>query len=180
MCYTRSFVLFWRIKYFTPPCRSLIIATKRLYKISWLYQFSHINRYRLYLIMIQTTYLSDSPSLLHCLHRLSDLRSENSSQQFCPWVILSSQFPVIISKGGLTFLPPLKPFLLRKWHVWLLELTTFVAEDGINFFLYTPHDMLSPSSQFIILYDILLKFLIIHNDPNGIWTRCYHRERVVS
>lgn len=66
-----------------------------------------------------------------------------------PRAYLSSQFPITISKGGLTFLPPLKPFLLRKWHVWLLELTTFVAEDGINFFLYIPHDMLSPSSRLV-------------------------------
>ena len=75
-------------------------------------------------------YLSDSPSLFHCLHRLSDLRSEIYSQRLSLSIlIISISYNYLQSRIYLS--PTLKPVLLRQWHVWLLELTVLLHSEEV-------------------------------------------------
>ena len=75
-------------------------------------------------------YLSDSPSLFHCLHRLSDLRSEIYSQRLSLSIlVISISYNYLQSRIYLS--PTLKPVLLRQWHVWLLELTVLSHSEEV-------------------------------------------------
>ena len=148
-CYARSFVLFWRTKYSTPPYLSFIISTRCLYKIS---------QEILILLHKWISPLSDKDSDYTSLGFIiiTSLFAwaiwfavKNTPLSGRPRVCLSPQFPVTISRKGLICLPFLKPVLLGRWHVRLLELTTEVAEQCIMLLLYIPHDMLSSSSRLI-------------------------------
>lgn len=97
--YTNGFIFFWKTKCHTTIYLSVVIPTQCLYKTIdiQVYLCSYTNGYRICLTIAHTIYPSDSLSyFIVCMNYL--ICGQKYILSGCPWIYLSFQFPVLISK----------------------------------------------------------------------------------